>query len=82
MRSAATDLTHVEVKAAAGGLPKDLWPTVSAFSNGGGGVIILGLDEASGFAPAPGFDARAIRDAVADAFRPRRASEGDGAITP
>lgn len=82
LRSAATDLTHVEVKAAAGGLPKDLWPTVSAFSNGGGGVIILGLDEASGFAPAPGFDARAIRDAVADAFRPRRASEGDGAITP
>lgn len=49
LRAARTDLTTVEVKAAAGGLPKSIVETVSAFSNSGGGLIILGLDEHDGF---------------------------------
>ncbi|MCL2515844.1 MAG: winged helix-turn-helix transcriptional regulator [Microbacteriaceae bacterium] len=82
LRNARTDLTQIEVKAAVGGVPRSLWPTVSAFSNHGGGLVILGLDEASGFAPADGFDAARVRDAVAEAFRPRGNREGPGPLTP
>ena len=46
LRRAKSDLTHVEAKAAAGGLPKHLWETLSAFSNTAkGGVLILGAAE-------------------------------------
>ncbi|RBY81696.1 hypothetical protein DQ238_06635 [Geodermatophilus sp. TF02-6] len=67
LRRVGTDLADVEVKAAAGGLPKDLVETLSAFSNGDGGTILLGLDERAGFAPAPGFAADRIRDALVHA---------------
>ncbi|MBN2004571.1 MAG: putative DNA binding domain-containing protein [Anaerolineae bacterium] len=50
VRQVGVDLSHVEVKRAEGGLPKRLWETLSAFANTpGGGVILLGLDEESGF---------------------------------
>ncbi len=52
-RLAETDTVSVEIKKAAGGAPKTLPHTVSAFANGGGGVIILGLDESAGFEPVP-----------------------------
>ncbi|MET0422644.1 MAG: ATP-binding protein [Actinoplanes sp.] len=67
MRRSGTDLHDVEVKAAAGGLPKSIKDTLSALSNDRGGTVILGLDENKAFAPAPGFDAARIRDALASA---------------
>jgi ATP-dependent DNA helicase RecG len=52
LRVLGTDIADVEVKNSRGGLPKSLRETLSAFSNTRGGVVILGLDEARGFAPA------------------------------
>lgn len=50
LRAFATDSQHVEAKAAHVGFPRRLWETLSAFSNTpGGGILILGLDEAAGF---------------------------------
>jgi len=50
LRQVGADLAHVEVKRAKGGLPRRLWETLSAFANTpGGGVLILGIDEESGF---------------------------------
>lgn len=74
LRRRATDLPSVEAKAAGGGLPKSARETLSAFSNDRGGVLLLGLDEGTGFQAAPGFDAAKIRDDLAslcsDALEP------------
>jgi ATP-dependent DNA helicase RecG len=67
LRSFGSDTHSVEVKSAAGRLPKTVPETLSAFSNGAGGTLILGLDEAAGFRPASGFDAVSSRDALARA---------------
>jgi len=77
LRSAGADSHSVEVKAAVGKLPKTVPETLSAFSNGAGGTLVLGLDERSGFRPAAGFAAVSIRDALArvcadDIFPPIR----------
>jgi ATP-dependent DNA helicase RecG len=65
LRRIGGEPTEVEVKAAAGGLPKSVAETLSAFANTNGGVFILGLDEAAGFEfvdlPEPG----RIRDNLA-----------------
>jgi ATP-dependent DNA helicase RecG len=52
LRRVGTDTATVEAKAARKALPKDLWRTISSFSNTpgrGGGLIILGLDEDTDF---------------------------------
>ncbi len=67
MRRIGAELGDVEVKAAVGGLPASVPETVSAFANGSGGTLLLGLDETNGFRPAPRFDPKAIRDALAGA---------------
>lgn len=64
VRALGTDTAHIEVKASVRDLPKSVWETVSAFANGEGGVVILGLDERTGFLPAEGFDPATIRDKV------------------
>jgi ATP-dependent DNA helicase RecG len=66
-RTVGADLHSLEIKAGAGGLPKTVSETLSAFANGDGGTLLLGLDEALAFSPAPGFDAVKIRDALAGA---------------
>jgi ATP-dependent DNA helicase RecG len=65
-RLAGTDTASVEIKKAAGGVPKTLAESVSAFANGGGGMIILGLDEKQGFAPVQ-VNVAALADAMAGA---------------
>ncbi len=45
IRRAGTDLQDVEVKSAAGGLPKSIVESVSAFANAEGGLLLLGLDD-------------------------------------
>jgi ATP-dependent DNA helicase RecG len=65
LRAIGSDTTTVEVKAAARGLPHSIGETISAFANGSGGSLILGLAESDGFRPAPGFSATRIRDALA-----------------
>lgn len=71
LRAVGTDLHSVEVKAAAGGFPNSVLETLSAFANGSGGTLLLGLDEDAGFAPAFGFDAAKIRDGLAGACADR-----------
>lgn len=69
MRLASSDSQQVEVKEAVGGLPRTMVETISAFANGSGGVIVLGVSERLGFHPAEGFQAQPIADALAQACR-------------
>lgn len=46
LKDSKSDTAHIEIKSCAGGFPKRLWETISAFANTpGGGVIILGIKE-------------------------------------
>ncbi|WP_040428229.1 ATP-binding protein [Corynebacterium ulceribovis] len=61
LRLVGTDKQQIEVK---NGIGKSVLETLSAFSNANGGLLIVGLDESSGFLPDPDFDARKMQDAL------------------
>lgn len=65
LRAVATDTQDIEVKESVQKLPASIGETVSAFANGPGGTIVLGLSEKNGFVPAPGFRAKPTADALA-----------------
>ena len=65
LRAVATDTQDIEVKESVQKLPASMAETVSAFSNGPGGTIILGISEKNGFIPAPGFRAKPTADSLA-----------------
>jgi len=64
-RTVGTDIQDVEVKEAVDKLPKSIAESVSAFANGSGGTIVLGISERNDFAPAKKFNAKKIGDALA-----------------
>lgn len=66
-RKIDSDTTDVEVKTSAMGLSKDIVETLSAFANSSGGTILCGLSEKEEFAPAKGFDAKRISEALSQA---------------
>ncbi|MDR0945915.1 MAG: putative DNA binding domain-containing protein [Bifidobacteriaceae bacterium] len=68
LRLAGTDLEGIEAKRASGGMPRSLLETISAFANGVGGLVILGLDEEDGFMAVP-TEVGPLADAVAVACR-------------
>ncbi len=59
LRLVGTDKQRVEVKS---NLGKSVLEMLSAFSNGDGGLLIVGLNEADNFALVPGFNAKRERD--------------------
>ena len=65
LRAVKTDTQAIEVKESVLRLPTSMAETVSAFSNGSGGIIILGLSEKNGFTVASGFRGKPMADALA-----------------
>ena len=62
-----TETQTVEVKAAHLGCPKRLYDTLSSFSNqDGGGVILFGIDEDSGFTPVGVYDLNDLQKKVTE----------------
>lgn len=85
LRAAGGDVTSVEVKSAAGGLPESLASTLSALANlPGGGTIILGLDERAGFRPVRLANPQALKQGLAAKARgfipPVRLDIQDGTV--
>jgi ATP-dependent DNA helicase RecG len=75
LRAEGGDLPGVEMKSATGGLTESIISTLCSFANRpGGGMIILGLDAAAGFAPVGLTKPREMKSAIAakarSAFEP------------
>ncbi|MCK2245330.1 MULTISPECIES: ATP-binding protein [unclassified Crossiella] len=66
LRVLGSDVAGVEAKKAAGGLPRSVRETLSAFANTRGGTVILGLDEQSGFTATGLSDAAKMSADLAD----------------
>jgi len=70
LRAEGSDTAEVEAKSARGGLPQNTANLLSGFANRpGGGTIILGLDEAHGFAAGGVYDVKAAQQAVVQVAR-------------
>ena len=70
LRETGGDDTSVEVKSAAGGLPESLTSSLSALANlPGGGTVILGLDERTGFTPITLPDVQTLKQGLANKAR-------------
>ena len=67
MRIIGNDTQQCEVKECKRKISSTIPETLSAFSNGNGGYIILGLSEKAGFTPVEGFNARAMQEALSQA---------------
>ena len=67
LRVIGNDTQQCEVKECKRRISSTITETLSAFSNGNGGYIILGLSEKAGFTPVEGFDARAMQEALSQA---------------
>jgi len=66
LRDTGSECSEVEAKAAGSDLPKRLDQTLSALSNrSGGGVILLGVDEAQGFSATGVRDSKKLQDDLA-----------------
>lgn len=63
LRLVGTDQQNVEVKTSIG---KSVLESLSAFANTGGGLLIVGLSEEDGFAPAKKFNPVSARNALLD----------------
>ncbi|RZT88740.1 ATP-dependent DNA helicase RecG [Pseudonocardia sediminis] len=68
LRQLGGEPTDVEVKRAEGGLPTTVAETASAFSNGNGGLIVLGVDEPGGFVVVDVGDPVKLRNDLASAL--------------
>lgn len=62
LRRRGAERSDVELKSAAGGLPKSLRETISAFANGSGGTILLGVEDDLSLAD---IDPEALRSGLA-----------------
>lgn len=68
LRGLDTDHQRVEAKRSRSDIPRELWKAMSAFSNAqGGGTILLGVDEKSGFAVTGVENVSVIQDKVRSA---------------
>ncbi|WP_137656529.1 ATP-binding protein [Bifidobacterium moukalabense] len=67
MRAIGNDTQQCEVKECARRISTTITDTLSAFSNGSGGYIILGLSEKNGFTPVEGFNARSMQESLSQA---------------
>ncbi|KFI50517.1 ATP-binding protein [Bifidobacterium biavatii] len=67
MRLIGNDTQQCEVKECKRRISSTITDTLSAFSNGSGGWIILGLSEKAGFTPVEGFNARAMQESLSQA---------------
>ena len=67
MRLIGNDTQQCEVKECKRRISSTITDTLSAFSNGSGGWIILGLSEKNGFTPVEDFNARAMQEALSQA---------------
>lgn len=59
LRAARGDHQWIEAKRARSALPVDLWKSLSALANAGGGLVLLGVDEQRG-----GFAVTGVEDAA------------------